>query len=139
MTSSRPYSAPHCRTRKDHSTETAEDYVEAIAGIIDEKKVCRVTDLTDRFGVTHVTVSRIVKRLQQEGWLETRPYYPIDLTPKGRRLAQESKLRHQIVYDFLIAFGLDPQTAAIDSEGIEHHVSKKTLDLMRAFAEKKIG
>jgi DtxR family transcriptional regulator, manganese transport regulator len=139
MTSSRPHSAPHHRTRKDHSTETAEDYVEAIAEIIDEKQVCRVTDLTDRFGVTHVTVSRIVKRLQQEGWLETRPHYPIDLTPKGRRLAQESKQRHQIVYDFLIAFGLDAQTAAIDSEGIEHHVSKKTLDLMKAFVEKKSG
>lgn len=126
-------SDPHQRTRRDHASETAEDYVEAIADILDAKQVCRVADLTERFGVTHVTVSRIVKRLQTSGLLTTRPYYPIELTPKGRRLASESKMRHEIVYDFLIALGLDPQTAAVDSEGIEHHVSKKTLDLMRDF------
>ncbi len=117
--------------------ETAEDYVEAIADIIATQQICRVADLTKRFGVTHVTVSRIVKRLQAAGWLTTKPYYPIELTAEGRRLAVQSRLRHQIVYDFLIALGADAQTAAIDSEGIEHHVSKTTLDLMKRFVARE--
>ena len=37
--------APHERTRRDHSTETAEDYVEVIAEVLREQQTCRVTDL----------------------------------------------------------------------------------------------
>ena len=39
---------PHRRTRRDHATETAEDYVEAIADIVDEHGSCRVVDLARR-------------------------------------------------------------------------------------------
>ena len=38
--------------------------------------------------------------------------------------------RHTIVYEFLLALGVDEQTAQIDSEGIEHHVSQQTLQAM---------
>ena len=62
-------SLPHKRTRSDHSTETAEDYVEAVADIIDQKEICRVADLARHFDVSHVTVSRIVTRLTSEGLL----------------------------------------------------------------------
>lgn len=118
---------PHRRTRRDHATETAEDYVEAVADILDESGTCRVADLARRFAVSHVTVTRIVARLQDEGLLATRPYRPISLTPKGKRLAARSRRRHEIVYRFLLAIAVDEATAAIDAEGIEHHVSPQTL------------
>ena len=132
-------SVPHSRTRNDHSTETAEDYVEAIADILADQGTCRVRDLATFFGVSHVTVSRIVKRLQQHGLLHTRPYYPIELTLKGRQLASASKHRHQIVFDFLLSLGLDERTAALDSEGIEHHISQKTLKVMQSFTHHSPG
>lgn len=116
------------RTRADHSSETAEDYVEAIADLIARSGKCRVVDLAHRFGVSHVTVSRIINRLVNEGLAQTEPYKPIELTPAGVRLARESSRRHEIVYRFLVAIGLDERTAAIDAEGIEHHVSPKTLE-----------
>ena len=43
------------------------------------------------------------------------------------------KKRHNIVYNFLLNLGLDSKTAEVDSEGIEHHVSKKTLGKMERF------
>ncbi|MCA9047575.1 MAG: helix-turn-helix domain-containing protein, partial [Planctomycetaceae bacterium] len=92
---------------------------------------CRVTDLAERFGVSHVTVSRIVSRLQQEDLLDTEPYRPITLTAKGRRLAMQSRERHEIVFKFLRAIGVDETTAAIDAEGIEHHVSPGTLQRLK--------
>ena len=119
---------PFRRTRNDHAQETAEDYVEAVASIRDEKGVCRSSDLARKFDVSHVTVHRIVARLHQEGWLETEPYRPIELTPKGKRLAKKSRERHEVVYRFLLAIGVNPAVAAIDAEGIEHHVSEQTLD-----------
>ena len=133
MVEPKSQSTPHRRTRNDHATETAEDYVEAIADILETKESCRVGDLSKRFAVSHVTVSRIIRRLQSEGLVTTQPYRPIELTTRGKRLATQSKLRHEIVHQFLLAIGVDETTAAIDSEGIEHHVSPKTLQAMQEF------
>lgn len=119
---------PFARTRRDHAQETAEDYVEAIDEILMQKGTCRASDLSRHFAVSHVTVHRIVSRLQDEGWLVTQPYKPISLTAKGKRLAKKSRERHELVFQFLLAIGVDERTAAIDAEGIEHHVSQTTLD-----------
>lgn len=132
-------SEPHQRTRRDHATETAEDYVEAVADILDEKERCRLTDLAKRFSVSHVTVHRIVERLQNEGLVVTEPYQPITLTSEGKRLATRCRERHEIVYRFLVAIGIDEVTAAIDAEGIEHHVSPTTLQRFKQLAERLGG
>lgn len=126
---------PHQRTRKDHATETAEDYVEAIAEVLAENGVCRANDLARRFAVSHVTVHRIVTRLEEERLLTTEPYKPIQLTAKGKRMAKASRERHELVYQFLIAIGVDPEIAAKDAEGIEHHVSPNTLERFRKMIE----
>jgi DtxR family manganese transport transcriptional regulator len=128
-------SEPHRRTRRDHATETAEDYVEAVADILNARETCRVTDLAKRFAVSHVTVNRIVGRLVNEGLLATEPYQPITLTAKGKRLAARCRERHEIVYRFLLAIGIDEATAAIDAEGMEHHVSSRTLHRLEQLAE----
>lgn len=117
----------HERIRQDHSSEKAEDYVEAVAEILEAKDECRVTDLAKFFGVSHVTVTRIVQRLVSEGLMKTEPYRPIELTPEGKQLATASRKRHAIVHAFLLAIGVDEATAIRDAEGIEHHVSPKTL------------
>jgi DtxR family manganese transport transcriptional regulator len=120
-------SDPHRRTRRDHATETAEDYVEAIAEISEAQGTCRGTDLAQRFGVSHVTITRTLARLHNEGFVQIEPYRPVELTPKGRRVARESRRRHDIVYRFLRSIGVNERTASIDAEGIEHHVSPETL------------
>ena len=117
----------HLRTRTDHASETAEDYAEAIEDLGEQKGKCRVVDLARHFGVSHVTVTKIVKRLQREGYVDTQPYAPVALTASGKQLAAKSRRQHQIVYRFLLAIGVDERTAAIDAEGIEHHVSPLTL------------
>lgn len=121
------------RTREQHATEMAEDYVEAVQELIDSKGECRVQELARHFDVSHVTVSRTVGRLQKDGLLETAPYKPITLTIKGRKLADRVRKRHEVVLEFLLALGVDTKTAQIDSEGIEHHVSEKTLAAMKKF------
>ncbi|MFG0299604.1 MAG: manganese-binding transcriptional regulator MntR [Phycisphaerales bacterium JB047] len=133
-----PNTRAHQRTREDHASELAEDYVEAIGDLIEMSGVCRVRDLADQFGVTHVTVIKTVKRLEREGLVSTEPYKPIELTPKGRNLANQCRVRHDIVYRFLLAIGVDPKVAAVDAEGIEHHVSPSTLKRFKAIADQPL-
>lgn len=127
----------HSRTRSDHATELAEDYVEAIAEIIETKGVCRTVDLVARFEVSHVTVNRTIGRLVRDEFAETQPYGPVSLTAKGKRLARMASERHAIVREFLIAIGVSERVAQIDSEGIEHHVSAETLRAMKGFIHRE--
>ena len=121
------------KVRADHATETAEDYVEAIDDIVARRGECRVRDLADVMGVSHVTVVRIVARLAGQGLVETEPYRPVHLTALGSRLAEASRRRHEVVLGFLLALGVPEKDARRDAEGIEHHVSQATLDRMEGF------
>lgn len=124
------------RTRSDHATEVAEDYVEAIADICNDQGACRAVDLARVFRVSNATVNRTVGRLVRDGFAVTEPYGPIELTKKGKQLASVSRKRHDTVIAFLRALGVSEETALIDSEGIEHHVSDETLAAMRKFLKK---
>jgi DtxR family manganese transport transcriptional regulator len=122
--------ASYKKAKRDHANETAEDYVEAIDDLIDETSSCRVTALSRRMGVSHVTTSRILSRLASEGLVETTPYRPVALTNEGRRLARHARQRHKTVLEFLLALGVPSESAARDAEGIEHHCSTVTLRAM---------
>lgn len=121
------------RVREAHQTETAEDYVELIADLIEANGEARIVDLSMRFGVSHATVNKIITRLKKEGLVIAQPYRSLFLTDEGQKLAQACKERHQIVVEFLKAIGVSEKTAEMDAEGVEHHVSAETLEAFQRF------
>lgn len=129
--------AAFSHVRLAHQTEVAEDYVELVDDLIAEKGEARAVDLAERLGVSAATVNKTVKRLQREGYLNAQPYRSIFLTEQGKAMADASRERHQLVYDFLLAIGVSEQTAVLDAEGIEHHVSEETLTKFRALIATK--
>ena len=125
------------RSRRDRAAETAQDYVEAIADLTAAVGEARVVDLARRLGVTHVTVNRTLARLQQVWFVNTKPYRAIFLTEAGRKLAEESKRRHETVAAFLRSLGISEKSAEMDAEGIEHHVSPETLAVFERWLRKR--
>lgn len=121
------------KVRRDHASETAEDYVEAIDAIARSKGACRVADLARHMGVTHVTVVRTLERLVAAGLVAKDPYGPATLTASGARMARSSRDRHECVLAFLRAIGVPDHVAARDAEGLEHHASHATLEAMARF------
>lgn len=126
----------HRHTRSINGSETAQDYLEVIADLIDTTGEARAVDIARRLGVTHVTVIKTIARLQRDGFVTTQPYSAIFLTGGGRRVAEETRTRHRVVVDFLKALGISEEVAEVDAEGIEHHVSEETLEVFRRFAQK---
>jgi DtxR family manganese transport transcriptional regulator len=118
-------------TRNHHLLETAEDYVELVADLIQSEGEARTRDLAVRLGVSHVTVVNTIQRLQQKGYLHAQPHKPITLTEKGKQLAAFSKSRHDFLFEYLISIGVPEEIAAIDTEGMEHHISVETLEAFR--------
>ena len=123
--------------RSAHKKETAEDYVELIFDFIKEKGSARMVDIARCMGISQPTATKVVSRLQKEDFIFSRPYQGLILTKKGLALARKSKARHKVVLDFLLALGVSPKVAKIDTEGIEHHVSEETVKLLKEFVKSK--
>ena len=121
--------------RDAHRSEMAEDYVELIAELIDRTGEARPVDIAERLGVRAPTVSKNLARLKREGYVRSRPYRSVFLTEAGQELAEFCRRRHRLVVSFLLALGLDEATAEQDAEGIEHHVSERTLSAFAAFVQ----
>ena len=124
------------RVRAAHRTEMQEDYVELIGDLIEATGEARAADLAERFGVTAATVANTLARLKKAGLIETQPYRSIFLTEKGAEMADRARRRHALVVEFLLSLGVSSETAELDAEGLEHHLSAETLKAMKAFSRR---
>ena len=127
------------KVRDAHKTENTEDYLEIIAELLNSKGEARIVDIANELDIAQATANKTIQRLQNQGFVKKEPYRSIFLTLKGQELASISKKRHIIVLNFLKKLGIDPKTAEADAEGIEHHVSDKTLKKMEQFNKKKLN
>jgi DtxR family manganese transport transcriptional regulator len=121
------------QVREAHRLELVEDYVELISDLIRDGGEARQVDIAARLGVAQPTVAKMLKRLVNAGYVVQKPYRGAFLTAQGEALAQASRERHQVVEAFLLALGIDPDTARRDAEGIEHHVSAETVAAFARF------
>lgn len=126
---------PFIATRSHHLSETAEDYVEIVSDLTALKGEARTCDIAQQLGVSHVTVIRTVERLKKKGYLLSKQHQPVTLTAAGKELASFSKQRHQFLLEYLKALGVPDPIAAIDVEGMEHHISKETLEAFQKHLE----
>jgi len=115
------------RVRQDHAREMAEDYAELILELERAGSV-RPADLARGLGVSHVTVLRALDRLVRTGILLRDEQEGIQLSPGGRALGKACMARHRLVVAFLEKLGVPPEVAAVDAEGMEHHLSPATLE-----------
>ena len=123
------------QVREAHRRELIDDYVELISDLIREVGEARQVDMAARLGVSQPTVAKMLKRLASVGRIEQIPWRGIIFTAEGEKRAQESRERHQIVENFLLAIGVSPEIARRDAEGMEHHVSEETLAMFLKFTQ----
>lgn len=125
--------------RQAHLMESTEDYVELIDDLISTRGEARLVEIAERLGISQPSASKTIARLQREGYVTSEPYRSIFLTSRGKSLADTARERHDVVYRFLLCIGVSEETAKIDSEGVEHHVSQETLDVFRRIiAEREV-
>jgi Mn-dependent DtxR family transcriptional regulator len=112
-----------------------DDYLEQILHLVEEKGHVRAVDISRKLGISQASVTNMLQRLDAEGLVVHERYRGTTLTTEGRRIARAIVERHETLTRFLRLFGIDEQTIYRDVEGIEHHVSRPTLDVIRAIAD----
>lgn len=121
-------------TLQDSST-AAQDYLEQIHRLIEEKGYARTIDIAGALGISQASVSAMVQRLDAEGLVVYEKYRGLILTDRGRVIAREIVQRHEVLTRLLRRFGLDEETIYRDVEGMEHHISRPTLRVLTLLTE----
>jgi Mn-dependent DtxR family transcriptional regulator len=111
-------------------SQSAEDYLERIHELIEEKGYARVVDIASSLSVRQASVTSMVQKLGEAGFLKYEKYRGLILTPKGRGVAQQIQKRHATLSEFFSLFDLDEETQKRDIEGIEHHLSPDTVEVL---------
>ena len=115
-------------------SQSAEDYLERIYELIERKGYARVVDIASSLKVRQASVTNMVKKLGEAGFLKYEKYRGLVMTNKGREVARRIQSRHATLSRFFSLFGLDAETQRLDIEGIEHHLSPATLEMLADLA-----
>ena len=121
------------KTINKESTATREDYLEIISELVELKGYATTLDISRYMNVSPPSVTKMLQKLDEKGYLEYEKYHGINLTEKGNKIAHIIRQKHSVLLDFFEILGVGNETANQDAEGVEHHLNPKTIRQLRKF------
>ena len=112
--------------------ESGEMYLESIYVLLQKSSTVRAIDVGDYLGYSKPSVSRALGLLKDECLVKKDANGFLKLTEAGNILAKRIYERHTVLTRLLINIGVDEETAAEDACRIEHYISDKTFDAIKA-------
>lgn len=116
-------------------TPRKEDYVEIIYELIREKGYAKPVDIANHLHVTPPTVTGMLNKLREEQLIVHEKYGGIAMTERGKSMARKVGQRHALLVNFLKLLGVEETAAQKDTEGLEHYIDPRTLELLARFVE----
>jgi len=118
---------------QQQQTGRMEDYLEVIYELIRQKGYATAIDISESLSVSSPSVTKMLKRLDENKYLRYEKYRGISLTDEGIAVAENIRQKHGLLAEFLKMIGVDENIANIDAEGIEHHIHPETLKKLEVF------
>ena len=113
--------------------KSAEDYLEQILMIREQKGIVRAIDLAAGLGVTKPSVSVAMKRLRENGYINMDKDNLITLTESGESIARNIYDRHKTLTRCLLLVGVDEEHAREDACKMEHDISQVSYEALVKF------
>ena len=111
--------------------ESAENYLEAILMVQQEKGAVRAIDIVNKLGFSKPSVSVAMKNLELNEFITRDADGYIRLTESGKEIAEMIYERHNLLTDIFVRIGVDPETARDDACKIEHDLSEDTFECIK--------
>src|SRR6201988_1862147 len=116
---------------REKTSASREDYLKAIWELVQEEQVPISARLAEDLSVTPPAVTAALKRMTRGGYLHVRRNGRIELTSKGKDIAQHLVLRHRLAEKLLTeVIGLEWARAHEEAERLEHGMSHEVVDLL---------
>ena len=110
----------------------SEDYLEAMLMMKEKHGYIRSIDVAEQLGVTKPSVTYTTKRLRENGYITMDKDGFITLSESGMQIASSMLERHRMLSSFLMALGVDKETALQDACRMEHDMNQQTFDALCA-------
>lgn len=114
---------------------TKETYIETIDAIINKGGSASVSDIARALNVKPPSVSEMLKKLSQAGYVQHNPYSPVTLTAKGNALADFLKRQQLALQRFFELLDIDVHIAKADACKIEHILHEATLERLAQYVD----
>lgn len=111
--------------------ESAEDYLEQILMLLENKGYARSIDIATALDVTKPSVSVAMKKLRENGYISMSQDNLISLTDKGYEIARRIYDRHKTLTRFFVQIGVAEEIAREDACKIEHDLSDESYSAIR--------
>ncbi len=108
--------------------QSAEDYLETILRLREEKGYARSIDIAYSLNITKPSVSVAMRRLRENGYINMDENNYITLTEKGDEIAQRIYHRHKTLTKFLMQLGVEKNVAQEDACRVEHVISQESFE-----------
>ena len=118
--------------------KSSQDYLESMLMMQQEHGYIRSIDIADKLGVTKPSVTYATKRLRENGYITMDKDGLITLTEQGMAIAASMLDRHHTLTRFLMALGVDEETAESDACKLEHDLSQTSFDAICRHAWKNL-
>ena len=117
-----------------HNNESAENYLETILILSKKLPVVRSVDIANELGFQKSSVSIAMKNLREKHHITVTDAGFIYLTDSGKEIAEMIYERHELLTDFLVKLGVNPEVAAEDACRIEHVISAESFAAVKVHA-----
>lgn len=117
-------------------SESSEDYLESILMLKEQLGKVRSIDIVYKLGYSKPSISIAMKKLREKGLVHMDAEGYITLTEEGLAVARKTYSRHKVLTSYFVSIGVDPKTAEEDACKIEHDLSEKTYQCIRAQMQK---
>lgn len=107
--------------------ESAEDYLETILMLQEEKGLVRSVDVAAHLAVSKPSVSVAMKKLRENGYIRMDESNYIYLTEAGQDIAKRMYRRHRVLTEMLVRLGVSEKNAREDACKIEHDLSEESF------------
>lgn len=111
--------------------EATEMYLETILVLKNRLGLVRSIDVATEMGYSKPTISVAMKKFRQEGLVTVDESGFINLTEKGRDIAERIYERHQVLTHILISLGVSKENAEQDACRIEHDICDETFEALK--------
>lgn len=118
-----------------HLQESGEMYLETILTLTKRGKPFRSIDICEEMGYSKPSVSRAMGLLRKGEFITVDKNGYITLTEAGLEIAEKIYARHTLLSSLLQKLGVDEETAAEDACKMEHVISDRTYDAIKAYLE----
>ena len=119
-----------------HLSRSAEDYLKAVYSLTEREESASTSALAESLDVQPASVTGMVKRLAESGYLEHARYRGVRLTEAGSREALRIIRRHRILETYLhMHLGYSWEDVHQEAERLEHAASDALIDRMATILE----